>query len=175
MRISQILRQNASKIDFSKSVLSKELDTLVSNYEKSLANPSLFPTHIQKLHNIASQVRSEREYLGINQSELDINKLSLQRAERVVYAIYDNLSPELYFVASREPAVHDFYKLYLHALKDSTTGTRNTSFNKWLYKHSFDTLGIYLLESINTPKISFKKIARARLLFWRSYQFISLK
>lgn len=143
-----------------------EIEVLVDNYEKALLNPVLFPVHIRKLHSIATEIRREREILGIDQSALGVNKLSIKNAERVIYAIYDKFTPELYFVASRDPAAVDFYNLYLLSLD-----ARNDDILKWISRHDLNTLGIYILESISTTKLHFSDIAKSRLLFWKSYPF----
>ncbi|AFZ79103.1 hypothetical protein BEWA_019480 [Theileria equi strain WA] len=166
MRISFVPRFNQFKIKISRNSNLKEIETLVDNYEKALINPELFPAHIQKLHYIATEIRREREAIGISQSDLGVNKLSVKTAERIIYAIYDKFTPELYFVASREPAAIDFYNLYLSSLSD-----RNNVILKWISEHDINTLGIYILESISTTKIHFSELAKARLLFWKSYPF----
>ncbi|KAF5153603.1 hypothetical protein TpMuguga_02g02665 [Theileria parva strain Muguga] len=160
---------------FSTATLTNELESLVSSCHKLIENPNLLPKHVQKLHNLALQVRSGREFLGISQSDLCVNNQPLLKAERIIYTIYDKINPEFYFVASREPAAIDFYKLYLSTINKSNSKGHRDSLSKWISKYDFDSLGLYILESINTNKISFRNISKARLLFWRSHQFVSFK
>uniref|UniRef100_A0A3B0MNU4 Uncharacterized protein n=1 Tax=Theileria annulata TaxID=5874 RepID=A0A3B0MNU4_THEAN len=159
----------------STATTSNELESLVSNCHKLLENPNLLPNHVKKLHNLALQVRPGREFLGISQSDLCVNNQPLVNAKRIIYAIYDKVDPEFYFVASREPAAVDFYRLYLNSINHSNSIHRNNPLSKWISKHDFDSLGLYILESINTTKLSFRNLSKARLLFWRSHQFVTFK
>ncbi|ORM40139.1 uncharacterized protein BXIN_1150 [Babesia sp. Xinjiang] len=123
-------------------------------------NPDLFPAHIRRLRAIASAVRQERAHLGVNQDALNPEEFPLERATRVVYAIYDIRTPELFYLASRDPAGIDTHRLFLASRRQ-----RGNALLDYLSKTDFSLLGVYPLESIDARGVPFRDGPARRFRF----------
>ncbi|KAK1444797.1 hypothetical protein BgAZ_107030 [Babesia gibsoni] len=143
--------------------VAKEIRALSRSLINAFENPELFPSHVQRLHLIATKVRQDRASRGISQAVLDPNSLPLEKAQRVVYAVYDHRSPELFYLASRDPPGIDLHRMFLLSLR-----SRNNRFLDYLSRIDFSLLGIYPLESIAIKGVPFSVISKSRLSFWRS-------
>ncbi|GFE53053.1 hypothetical protein BaOVIS_004570 [Babesia ovis] len=146
-----------------RTVILNEVRILSNALIRCERNPCSFPAHVQRLRSIASAVRQERSSRGINQDVLDPELYPLERTGRVIYAIYDIRGPELFCLASRDPAGIDAHRLFLAARRQ-----RGNPLLDYLAKTDFSLLGIYPLESIDAPGVPFRVISKARLSFWRS-------
>ncbi|EDO07989.2 hypothetical protein BBOV_III004270 [Babesia bovis T2Bo] len=147
----------------SSSSIVTEVRLLSSALLRCERNPALFPAHVQRLRSLAFEVRRMRSSLGISQECLAADSLPLERAGRVVYALYDHRGSDVFYLASREPAGIDLYRLYLFAQRN-----RGNPLLDYLRRTDFSLLGIYPLESIAVTGVPFSVISRSRLIYWRS-------
>lgn len=123
----------------------KEIRALSLALLRGVENPELFPPHVQRLHALgmlicpyasegltrlvtiscadpncltATKVQEERARRGIPQNAIDARSFPLENAQRVVYAVYDRRSPQLFYLASREPPGIDLRGLFLMSLRN---------------------------------------------------------